>query len=90
MLTVLAKGVLGRLLRCAALTLGFWVLYQGISRPSLPLAILGGGMIIGAMYLMVAARRSGPDAPAGRPATVEEDISSDTISGSGQSSKLPP
>ena len=90
MLTTLAKGVLGRLLSCAAFALGFWVLYQGISRPSLPLAILGGGIIIGAMYLMVAARRSGPGSSAGGPTSVEEDKPIDTILGSGQGGKLPP
>lgn len=90
MLTTLAKGVLGRLLSYAAFALGFWVLYQGISRLSLPLAILGGGMIIGAMYLMVAARRSSPSPPAGGPPSVEEGKPSDTILGSGQGGKLPP
>jgi hypothetical protein len=90
MLTTLAKGVLGRLLSYASFALGFWVLYQGISRPSLPLAILGSGIIIGAMYLMVAARRSSPGPPGGGPTSVEEDKPSDIILGSGQSGKLPP
>jgi hypothetical protein len=90
MLTTLAKGVLGRLLSAAALALGFWVLYQGISRTSLPLAILGGGLIIVAMYLMVAARKSGLGPPEGGPTGVEEDKPSDTIHGSGQGGKLPP
>ena len=90
MLTTLAKGVLGSLLSYAALVMGFWVLYQGISRTSLPLAILGGGLIIGAMYLMVAARRSSPGLPAGGLTSVEEDKPIDTILGSGQGGKLPP
>ncbi|MEK7807166.1 MAG: hypothetical protein AAB528_05465 [Chloroflexota bacterium] len=90
MLATLAKGVLGRLLSYAALALGFWVLYQGISRPSLPLAILGGGIILGATYLMVAARRSNAGSPEGGPNGVEEDDPSDTIHGSGQGGKLPP
>ena len=90
MLTTLAKGVLGRLLSYAALAVGFWVLYQGISRPSLPLAILGGSMIIGAMYLMVAARRSALGPTEEVPASVEEDKPGDTILGSGQGGKLPP
>lgn len=90
MLTMLARGVLGRLLGYAGFPLGFWVLYQGISRPSLPLAILGGGAIIGAMHLMVAARRAGPGSSASGPTSVEEDKPIDTILGSGQGGKLPP
>jgi len=90
MLTTLAKGVLGRLLSYAGLALGFWVLYQGISRSSLPLAILGGGLIIGAMYLMVAVRKSGPGHPEGGPTSVEEETPGDTILGSGQGGELPP
>lgn len=90
MLTTLAKGVLGRLLSCASLALGFWVLYQGISRPSVPLDFLGGGIIIGAMYLMVAARRSSLGLQVGGPTSVEEDKPSDTVIGSGQGGKLPP
>jgi hypothetical protein len=57
MLKALAKGLLGRLLAYAVLGLGFWLLYQGLLRSSIPLAILGGAMIIGGMYLMVAVRR---------------------------------
>jgi hypothetical protein len=90
MLTTLAKGVLGRLSSYAALALGFWVLYQGISRTSLPLAILGGGIILGAMYLMVAARRTSLGPPEDGPTGVEEDKPSDTFLGSGQGGKLPP
>jgi hypothetical protein len=57
MIKALAKGLLGRLLAYAVLGLGFWLLYQGLLRPNIPLAILGGAMILGGMYLMVTVRR---------------------------------
>jgi hypothetical protein len=57
MLKTLAKGLLGRLLAYAVLGLGFWLLYQGLLRPSIPLAILGGAIILGGMYLMVTVQR---------------------------------
>lgn len=57
MLKTLAKGLLGRLLAYAVLGLGFWLLFQGLLRPSIPLGILGGAMILGGMYLMVTVRR---------------------------------
>ena len=57
MLKALAKGLLGRLLAYAVLGLGFWLLFQGVLRSNIPLAILGGAMILGGMYLMVTVRR---------------------------------
>jgi hypothetical protein len=64
MLKALAKGLLGRLLAYAVLVLGFWLLYQGVLRPNIPLAILGGALILGGMYLMVTARRIAVSSPA--------------------------
>jgi hypothetical protein len=58
MLAQLGKGLLGRLLGYGGLFLGFWLLFQGFSRPNPLLGILGGGAILGGMYLMVATRRS--------------------------------
>ena len=60
MLKLLAKGLFGRLLSYAAFSLGFWLLYQGFSRPSPILAVLGGGVVLLGMYLMVQARKSDP------------------------------
>ena len=60
MLKLLAKGLFGRLLSYAAFSLGFWLLYQGFSRPSVVLAVLGGGVVLMGMYLMVQARKSDP------------------------------
>lgn len=60
MLKLLAKGLFGRLLSYAAFTLGFWLLYQGFSRPSPAMAIIGGAVVVLGMYLMVQARKSDP------------------------------
>ena len=58
MLKLLAKGLFGRLISYAAFSLGFWLLYQGFSRPNAVLAVLGGGVVLLGMYLMVQARKS--------------------------------
>ena len=60
MLKLLAKGIFGRLLSYAAFTLGFWLLYQGFSRPSPAMAVIGGAVVVLGMYLMVQARKSDP------------------------------
>ena len=58
MLRTLGKGLLGRLLAYGMFGLGFWLLFQGFLRPSVPMGLLGGVMIPAAMYLMVIARRT--------------------------------
>ena len=60
MLKLLAKGLFGRLLSYAAFTLGFWLLYQGLSRPNIGLGIVGGAVVLLGTYLMVQARKSDP------------------------------
>ena len=90
MLKLLLKGLFGRLLGYAAFALGFWLLFQGISRPSVGIAILGGGMVLGSMFLMVAAKRTGPVPQMAEPAGKEEDNSGDSLDGSGQGGQLPP
>ena len=60
MLKLLAKGLFGRLLSYAAFTLGFWLLYQGFSRPNIGLGIVGGAVVLLGTYLMVQARKSDP------------------------------
>ncbi len=60
MLKLLAKGLFGRLLSYAAFSLGFWLLYQGFSRPTAVLAVIGGAVVLLGMYLMVQARKSDP------------------------------
>ena len=57
-LITLVRGLLGRLLSYGALVLGFWLLFQGFSKPSIPAGFLGGAAILGGMYFMVVARRS--------------------------------
>ena len=90
MLKTLAKGLLGRLLSYAGFALGFWLLFQGFSRPNALLGVLGGAMIPGAMYMMVVARRSDPRPnTAGCPGEEEEDPG-DSLNGGDQGGKLPP
>jgi len=60
MLKLLAKGLFGRLLSYAAFILGFWLLFQGFSRPSAVFAVLGGAVVLLGMYMMVQARKSDP------------------------------
>ena len=57
-LVTLVRGLLGRLLSYGALVLGFWLLFQGFSKASIPAGFLGGAAILGGMYLMVVGRRS--------------------------------
>lgn len=56
-LVTLVRGLLGRLLTYGALALGFWLLFQGFSKPSVPAGLLGGAAILGGMCFMVLARR---------------------------------
>jgi hypothetical protein len=56
MLKAFLKGLVGRLLGYSVFGLGFWFLFQGFLRPHIPLAVLGGGMVLAGMYLMVTAR----------------------------------
>ena len=90
MLTLLLRGLFGRLLGYATFALGFWLLFQGISRPSVGLGILGGGMVLGSMYLMVAAKKSSLAPRTAEPAGEEEDESGDPLDGSGRGGQLPP
>ena len=79
MLRSLAKGLFGRLLGYAAFGLGFWLLFQGFSRPSAPLGVLGGATILGAMCLLVLARKSDPAPHLAGAAGEEEDESGDFL-----------
>jgi hypothetical protein len=90
MLTLLLRGLFGRLLGYSAFALGFWLLFQGFARPSVGMGILGGGMVLGSMYLMVAARRSSLTPRLTEPTGEEEDDSGDSLDGSGQGGQLPP
>ena len=87
-LRTLAKGLFGRLLGYAGFALGFWLLYQGFSRPSPPLGVLGGGVLLAAMCLIVLARQSF-SGMAGS-GTREEDNPVDSFNGGDQGGKLPP
>ena len=84
-LVTLVRGLLGRLLSYGALVLGFWLLFQGFSRPSIPAGFLGGAAILGGMYLMVVARRSAGTRPAANPIGDKEDYPDDSFDGSDQS-----
>lgn len=82
-LKVLARGLVGRLLGYAAFALGFWLLFQGVSRPSPLLGVLGGAAVLGAMYMMVLARRGGPPVPERSQGPQEAEGGDDSLDGSG-------
>ena len=86
----LAKGLIGRLLGYAGFALGFWLLYQGFSKPSPLLGVVGGGVVLAAMYLMVLARQSSLDPGMAGSGNGEEDKPVDSFNGGDQSGKLPP
>ena len=86
----LVKGLLGRLLGYGCLVLGFWLLFRGFLGPHFILAILGGAVILGGMYLIVAARRSDPALPAAQFRDKEEDNPGAFLDGGNYSNKLPP
>ena len=65
MLKILAKGLFGRVLGYAGIMLGFWLLFQGFSKPNPALGVLGGALILGAMSLMVAGAQTGFGTSAG-------------------------
>ncbi len=90
MVKYLAKGLLGRLLGYGFLSLGFWLLFRGFSADSIPLAFLGGLLILGGMYMMVGARRAGGSLPVAFDDRDKEDNARDSLNGSGESNKLPP
>ena len=54
----LGKGAFGRLLSYALFVLGFWLLFQAFERPSPGLGILGGILVLLAMYSMVGFKTS--------------------------------
>lgn len=90
MLKILAKGLFGRALGYAGIVTGFWLLFQGFSKPNPGLGVLGGVLILGAMSLLVANRRYDP-MPLIAPSTSEkEDGPIDSLNGGDESSKLPP
>ncbi len=90
MLKVLAKGLFGKLLAYAGIVLGFWLLFQGFSKPNPALGVLGGALILGAMSLMVAGRRQDPAPLTARSTNEREDDSIDPLDGGNQGGKLSP
>ena len=90
MLKILAKGLFGRALGYAGIVLGFWLLFQGFSRPNAALGVLGGAVILGAMSLMVTGRRQDSAPLMARSTNEEEDESIDSLDGCDQGGKLPP
>ena len=86
----LVRGLFGRLLAYAAFGLGFWLLLQGFSNPSAPRGVLGGVMILIAMYLMVMARKSDPDPEMAGFAGEGQETNGDPLDGGDQGGKLPP
>lgn len=81
-LKILAKGLFGRLLGYAAFGLGFWLLYQGISRPSVPLGVLGAALVPVAMGLMVLARKGNTATTVYGYVTKEDEARGDSLDGS--------
>ena len=90
MLKILVTGMFGRALGYAGIVLGFWLLYQGFSRPNPALGVVGGAVILAAMSLMVAGRRQEPASLITRPINKEEHDFIDPLDGGNQGSKLPP
>ena len=85
MLKGLAKGLLGRLLSYAVFGLGFWLLFQGFLKSNIPVGILGGGLVLGGMYLMTVANRNSFIPPSDRdPASDKEDNPVDSLDRSDQ------
>jgi len=87
-LVTLVRGLLGRLLSYGVLVLGFWLLFQGFAKPSIPAGFLGAAAILGGMYFMVVTRRSTGHSkgtgPAANTAGDKEDDPGDSFDGSDQ------
>ena len=90
MLRILAKGLLGRVLGYAGLVLGFWLLFQGFSKSSPHLGVIGGLMMPLALYLIVLSRQSGLNSSIAGSGNNEEEEPIDCVDGSDSSGKLPP
>ena len=87
---ILAKGLFGRALSYAGIAFGFWLLFQGFSKPSPALGIVGGVMILVAMYLMVQGRQARFSPPTADLDDNEEDDPVDSLDGGDSRGKLPP
>ena len=57
MLKELAAGLLGRVVGLALFGVGFWALAKGFIDSSVPIAILGGVLMLGGMWAMAHFRR---------------------------------
>lgn len=86
----LVKGLVAQFLAYGVFGLGFWLLVRGFLGPNPGLGILGGAMILGGLYLMVAARRLAASNPANASLSGKEDNLGDSVDGSHQGDKLPP
>lgn len=80
----LGRSLFSRIGAYAVFVLGFWLLFQAFDRPSPGLGVLGGVLVLVAMYMMVGFRRDGfgsarQDAPADE--TPAEPVEKDEISG---------
>ena len=74
---ILGRGILGRVLSYALFVLGFWLLFQAFERPSPGLGVLGGALILLAMYAMVGGRKGFGRFRSGPPDGDTEDTSTD-------------
>ena len=59
----LGKTLFSRIGAYAVFVLGFWLLFQAFDRPSPSLGVLGGALVLLAMYMMVGFRRYGVGSP---------------------------
>ena len=59
----LGKTLFSRIGAYAVFVLGFWLLFQAFDRPSPGLGVLGGALVLLAMYMMVGFRRYGVGSP---------------------------
>ena len=90
LLRVLIKGLVAQFVAYSVFGLGFWLLLRGFLAPNPGLAVLGGAMILGGLYLMVAARRLAAGNPHDGSLGGKEDNLGDSVDGSHQGDKLPP
>ena len=86
----IGRSLFSRVGAYAVFVLGFWLLYQAFDRPSLGLGVLGGALVLLAMYMMVGFKRYGfGSARDGAAANSAELPADETSSGPPEDDELP-
>ncbi|MBM3943659.1 MAG: hypothetical protein FJ316_12255 [SAR202 cluster bacterium] len=86
MIKLLAQGLLLRLAAYIALGLGLWLIFRGFWVDNFLLAVLGGVLVLGGMWLMVLGRRAAVRMSQAKVPSAEGESPSDTVNRSGQGS----